>query len=635
MRALSNPSHVVDDHELQRIIRQIIGPVPTLYLPKVPGGLKQRAGTRFIVAPSRGDLGEGSASAQETWELLQKLPMPNGLAALSAINLVLARAPYQDPLHAALARSFVGGSRLSEIRSLFRGDSPGPDAIQVFNRRGVLLLERLALAAAPSSASLDGEPIQILGELALIANDYLTGNQLRDAIAGGDVDYVPFLVDFIGTWDIANPPDLAYGLARAYRMLRVHLSGNDETVRKIRSELPIDIETVTLDGVQIDDYIASVFGIYSWLTGQDLSKLISGETSCVIELAGFLGATKLSPGAFNAFVSANSHTLEEFREGLSAGRLDTPRALELRLKTDTFVSETVHFRTHPLCRISIDKLVCLDSHFLAELVISGLYWKLIGQLNRHGREYGDRFAELWGHVLQIHVGELLQDCYPTSLSPMRTNVVYPGGEVDVLLDLGDDVILFEIKGSLLKGAAKYNRDRKAFEQDFALKFVENERGEPKALRQLAAAVAAARDRQLGLAGEPLRIFPVLVGYEICLDSFWVNRYSDDLFRKLLRLGIGCRPLTVMSVETLEVVLPYISAGDITWRALLERRFFGPDDKVVDYSVYQALYDWRAQAGIVHRRNDVLLQAFSSVFEIVMSRFKGHRDGAPNPPDMGT
>lgn len=40
---------------------------------------------------------------------------------------------------------------------------------------------------------------------------------------------------------------------------------------------------------------------------------------------------------------------------------------------------------------------------------------------------------------------------------------------------------------------------------------------------------------------------------------------------------------------------YTGAGDISWPDLLDRRF-DPDNKVVYYSVYQAIYDWRTAGG---------------------------------------
>jgi hypothetical protein len=132
---------------------------------------------------------------------------------------------------------------------------------------------------------------------------------------------------------------------------------------------------------------------------------------------------------------------------------------------------------------------------------------------------------------------------------------------------------------------------------------------------------AAANGKLKLSVPPKRIFPVCVGYEAALDSFWVNRYGDDLFRELSIKDLRgrVRPLTVMSVESFETVVPYTSAGDIPWTEFLARRFY--DDKVVDYSVSQAIYDWRVEKKIEVRRNALILKEFESIFKKALAKYK--------------
>lgn len=207
------------------------------------------------------------------------------------------------------------------------------------------------------------------------------------------------------------------------------------------------------------------------------------------------------------------------------------------------------------------------------------------------------------------------------MSPLSIDVPYSGGQIDASLDLGADVILFEFKGSLLKVDAKYKRNVTAFQDDFRLKFIENEKGEPKTLRQLATSSAAIASGLLKTSTAPRRIYPVFVGYEFTLDAFWINRYADDLFRDLLPSGLRgrVRPLTVMSVEALEGALPYFVAGDFTWMELLESRFIG--DKVSELSVYQKIHDWRSKHNQDVRRNQFILKHFESIFEKALAKFK--------------
>ena len=63
---------------------------------------------------------------------------------------------------------------------------------------------------------------------------------------------------------------------------------------------------------------------------------------------------------------------------------------------------------------------------------------------------------------------------------LSSDVEYPDGQIDALLDFGSYILLIEIKSSLLTEPAKRSADKDSFLADFRRKFVENEKGKPKA-----------------------------------------------------------------------------------------------------------------------------------------------------------
>jgi hypothetical protein len=613
------------DEQLRQIARQLRGPQPELVLPAAfrPSQATPPAkqGARFIIAPGRAEL-DTRATASEFWSLLEQQPAPQAVVLLSALNSVVEAITHRDPLHVRMTQSYVSPDRIARIKKLILDSPPAPDAVEIFNRWNLLLLERLVLLVPGDPSKSQQTPLATLGELALIANDYMTGQQLRLAMSHESTDYVPFMVDFVGSWDIANPPDVAYGLARAYRLLKVHLFSDRPEVKTIRDQLPVNLGDVKPAGISVDEFIACAVGIYSWLKKLSPQELIDRKTSGVLNLKTYLGDTKLDPQVFKSFVDSVGLSPAEFRKRLAPGDLAGPDALDTCLKTDRFLTDLLELRSHPLCRISDDQAVCLDARFLTDLVITGLYWRFIDALNSIDKKAGDSFSELWGHACELHVAEMLQHFYPGKLSPLRLNIAHSGGEVDALLDFGTDVVLIEVKSSLMKVAAKNNRDRAAFEQEFGLKYVTDAKGSKKAIRQLAAGVVAARSGELGLSHSSPRVYPVFVGYDLALDSFWINRYADDLFRTFVPKDVVSRPLTVMSAETLETIVPHFASGDLTWPELLEKRFFGPDSKVVDYSVFQALHDWREEHQTKRHLNDFMHVAYQKVFETTLSAFRG-------------
>src|SRR2546430_2430867 len=71
----------------------------------------------------------------------------------------------------------------------------------------------------------------------------------------------------------------------------------------------------------------------------------------------------------------------------------------------------------------------------------------------------------------------------------------------------------------------------------------------------------------------VRIYPILVGDDPILQCFVANRYLDEQFRA--QFGdrpANVAPLTVMLIDELEELLPYVSAGDVGWREVLDARF---------------------------------------------------------------
>jgi hypothetical protein len=182
--------------------------------------------------------------------------------------------------------------------------------------------------------------------------------------------------------------------------------------------------------------------------------------------------------------------------------------------------------------------------------------------------------------------------------------------------------VIEFKASLLTVAARCGRDAATFEAQFRGKFVENERGERKGIQQLADSANATLAGDLRFSVEHPVIYPVLVCYEPSVDAFWMNRYANELFAHYVQGGMGerVRPLTLMSMEGLELALPYVAAGDFSWQTLFESRFSG--NVVDERSVYQAFYDWRAANNGARRINAYLKERFDRIFQTVMARYRG-------------
>jgi hypothetical protein len=204
---------------------------------------------------------------------------------------------------------------------------------------------------------------------------------------------------------------------------------------------------------------------------------------------------------------------------------------------------------------------------------------------------------------------------------LHADLAYNGGQIDALLDFGDVVVVFEFKASLLLRGAKFSRDPVQFEAEVRRKFIENERGKPKALRQLANSATAIAERRVRTVTAPLRIFPVLVFDETTFQGVGVNEYLNRLFRPLLPSEHArcIRPLTIMSVEEVEELLPYVEHNDTSWQTLFEERFIGDD--VAWESVHQILYHFHQHKNVPLRRNTFVLPEFEHVWKSMIQTYR--------------
>jgi hypothetical protein len=119
--------------------------------------------------------------------------------------------------------------------------------------------------------------------------------------------------------------------------------------------------------------------------------------------------------------------------------------------------------------------------------------------------------------------------------------------------------------------------------------------------------------------KPARIYPVCVSDEPAVESFFFTAYANETFEKEVPAKSRIRPVTMMSVNELEEILPYISENLFSWSELLDFRLSGPTGGA--FSVHQAIYDLLREKGLSARRNQAIRKSFDEVWKIIGSRYK--------------
>ena len=98
-----------------------------------------------------------------------------------------------------------------------------------------------------------------------------------------------------------------------------------------------------------------------------------------------------------------------------------------------------------------------------------------------------------------------------------------------------------------------------------------------------------------------------------------NTFMNDIFQKELSGSPKIQPLTAMSINNLEELLPYVSENAFGWTELLQSRFLSKE--VGTFSVHQAIYDLARSKGLPPLRNQAIRNKFDQVWSIIKSRYK--------------
>ncbi|PYT20452.1 MAG: hypothetical protein DMG57_42100 [Acidobacteria bacterium] len=341
-------------------------------------------------------------------------------------------------------------------------------------------------------------PITQIGWLDLCANDFVE----RDPVLTPNPTNLQLAAQVIRTWDVYNPRELAYAMTRMYTILTEILPGDDPTVVTLRDRIGMD--NLAVDGLTLPEFVAIAFALFAH--GNAVGK--EGMNRVVFEAASFFRYFPKAQPLLDRFLRGRALTLEQLAVKLAA---DGPRNYERFLadaKSKTVLDAALPvFRQHPLLRIDDARVVILDLQFLTDLVTTGIYWLVFDALPGKRRE---TFRELWGRCFELYVTELLGHFYPAGAHILSADIEFSGGQIDALLDFGNDVFVLEIKSSLLTEPAKRGGDLQILAADIERKFISNERGAPKAVLQLARAAEAVLRGEVRTAIQPRRIYPVLI-----------------------------------------------------------------------------------------------------------------------------
>jgi len=369
------------------------------------------------LVPDSGDL------KQRYWDALRKVPPINTIQLLAMVNGLLSSASADRATHQMLNEKFLPEDLKNRAASY---KLEGPGFATIFSRIGCLHLMRHLMLYGRGADENPVPPIHSVGALLLLANEFL---QEDFPLLNAQPTNPGIAAVLAPTWDIYNPRDLAYALSRIYVMLVEILPGGDSEVCNLSHAAGISSSQISIDGILLTDYLAIVFGLHAH--GRKITTL--DVTHAFFDIRRIF--EKIGPAQnLPQFMRDRSLGLPQFRERLGKGINPSQDNFYQELGRRSFLKTSLNcFRRCPLLMLDDHRAVMLDLQFLTDLLTVGVYWSIFDSLPKNRRE---RFRQLWGRIFELYAVGLLSEAYPGSSQLLESNLTFPGGQIDALLDFG-------------------------------------------------------------------------------------------------------------------------------------------------------------------------------------------------------
>ena len=522
----------------------------------------------FIVAE---DIGYTSSQEKLT-KNLRKFNYRDILITLGRINLLLQRSTNFPSDEEILKKAFCPDVWLVTI-----GTSSELHGRFIFNRQSTLrlLMESARVSDPDSTYTLDRvEARNDLARCYLIANGLLDEGSSSSDTTNDEEIYKQIIAGSIPL------VDYAINTSPAYRTKFLTVRSTEFLHRLVNiqdARLGVEANQTFFEatGLTLQDYQHLVFSIFAVYWSCSPQEIVRQDPSRDGSL--FFGPSS-TPDLAPLYEKILPHTC------LS---IDT-----LKEKAENFPSCKNEFRLwrqYPLVEVSENQILCIDFGFLLEKLQSGVFWIMRDQLEKQRRGNGQKIIGLWGDIFEDYAASIIKRGIDAQASRVENYIITPkynrGQEeecTDVIIHGDDTLILLECKAPLLRGKSKFSGDFDTFYTELKDKIIEGERPEKaRGIKQLCNAIQSLfhteetqrRSIEDIDISKIKKIYPVLVLSNRMFSVLWMNWFLDLEFQRLLKdidpvENLDIKPLTVLTIEDLESLEPYLS--DTPFHAHLDK-----------------------------------------------------------------
>lgn len=589
------------------------------------------------------DLFDKRISLQNLKKLVKEFKRKNLITQLSTINSFLSGYALGSDdevvsLQERLVSNFIGEDILEQkIKPRFGNESPAN--IVAFSRLTITYLARLCILNCSELSELipDGKNAggHQLGLCCLIANDYLLTKKEENKLNSLRLKTIQkhLALQLAPLLELYNPIRIENGTTRFQKIL-FETANSPEFVKFLKRNpnrsFNLKEKFRSATGISLEDYRDFTIATLSYL----LPKNVKAEDfSPIINRRNFISKSIVPQEKFDAYLSLEGISIDKLK-----GKLQESSKILTPFKCQ-------QFKITPLIEIAPETYTAIDSAFIVEKLGLGGYWKINDSLSGKDRE---KFKSHFGDLFEFYTNNLLKQA--VSNRPLKRGIFIAnpeykkGGECfDAMIYFPDSkhLVVFEHKASLLKEESKYSDSIRRLEKELKEKFVVDREGKARGVGQLAKHIEnlfhrdKTKRRKLSdkffqeVLQKVEKISPVLIGLEpflgvhIIEGVFLSEYFQKELEKKNISDGVKINPLTVIHIEAIEWLKPYLENGDATFEQLLNLRFIR-DPEYKYFFAPSTFFEPRFNLLKENRKNEEVLECFSKVFDESVKNLFGEK-----------
>jgi hypothetical protein len=234
-------------------------------------------------------------------------------------------------------------------------------------------------------------------------------------------------------------------------------------------------------------------------------------------------------------------------------------------RDDSLDNDFLLFQERPLIEFLPNHYMCIDPGFLLDKAGRSFYWTLHANTPPASRRH---LLGYWATVVETYAQWLAGQTYQGH-GTLTNSPRFPNNDeaCDLMIKEGSQLVLIEIKASILTAKAKYSFDTDILKNELLRKALHGDEGERKGIAQLHRAVQRFHDGEPIAGLSPAQIstvYPVIV----FLDKSFTSPYLGTLYRKHFdRTTLKRKPTITapyaITIADLESILPYTHRHDLS------------------------------------------------------------------------